>query len=133
MGLCPMACLLSIFYPAFTSQYIKVLFSRKESKMLKKGGETVIVLLLSGWSVIGVSVVVLYSGFLFSWGWSMLRGGKGISLTLYRDCLYLHLIRNRGGWFLSRSRRFLAADLGIHWVFIITRGVVFLRGGLLSP
>ena len=48
MGLCPMACLIVYVYPAFTSQYIKVLYSGKESRRLMKGGMTVIVLLLSG-------------------------------------------------------------------------------------
>ena len=48
-----------------------------------KEGETVIVLLLSGWSVIGVSMIVLYFNFLFLWGWSMLRRVKKISPTLY--------------------------------------------------
>ena len=123
-----------LFYPAFTSQYIKVLYSGKESKRLMKWGETVIVLLLSGWSVIWVSMIVLSSNFIFSRGWSMIRGGKKISPTLFRDCLNLHLLRNRGGcWLLSRSRRLLAADLGVHWVLKAIRGEVFLRGGLLSP
>ena len=65
MGLCPMACLIVYVYPAFTSQYIKVLYSEKESKRLMKEGKTVIVLLLSVWSVL---VIVSYSNILFSWG-----------------------------------------------------------------
>ena len=63
----------------------------------------------------------------------MLRWGKKIGPTLFRDRLYLHLLRNRGGcMFMRRSKCLLAADLGVHRVFISIRGVAFLRGGLLS-
>ena len=39
-GLCPMACLKVYVYPAFTSQYIMVLYSGKESRKLIYGGMT---------------------------------------------------------------------------------------------